>query len=856
MLNGVLFRLTRRYIRRRFFQSVLSVLGIALGVAVGVAIDLANASASRAFELSVGSVTGRTTHQVVGTLERLSTDTYRAIRIDAGIRTSAPVIESVARALSLDNRSVRILGIDPFADAPFRDYLASEDAGAQYANALYQFIVRPNTALISDAMAADYDLKPGDTIMLQTRTQPEVEVIVVGVLYPTDDLSEQALNDLLLVDIATAQEIAGQPDTITRVDLILPEGFDLSVIERVLPLDAVLTTPSTSQDALSQMTDAFQLNLQALSLLALLVGVFLIYNTVTFSVVQRRQVIGIMRSLGTTRRQIFTLILTEALILGVVGTALGLVLGVIMGQGAVRLVARTINDLYFRVNVQGLALDPMTLVRGGVTGIAASVLAAMVPSLAATRMPPAGVMRRSSVEQDTRRMLPLIAIGAVLLGAAGVALLLLETTSIVLSFTALFMVLVGCALLTPLVLVGLMWATTPLTGRVFGVLGRMAPRAVVRSLSRTSVAVTALTLAVSVIVGVSVMISSFRTTLIDWLDVTLGADIYISPYSDDGGNIEADIDPAIVDRLAALDGVASVATSRGAQVIAPDYPDLPPVNLVVIDSDISNGSRRFAWSDAPDGDYWAALQSGQVAVSEPFAFRRDITRENNTLTLLTEQGEQEFTVFGVFYDYTADQGTVLMHEDVYHSYYDDPYLSALALYVLPEADITAVVDTLETDTLVGTGLAAQSNRTLRSNVLNIFDRTFAITIALRLLATIVAFIGILSALMALQIEHTWQYGVMRATGMTPRQLRTFTFVQTGLMGTTAGILALPVGLILALILIDVINVRSFGWTMVLNLQTQEFAQAFAVALVAALAAGVYPAWRLSRLAAAQALRSE
>ncbi len=856
MLNSILFRLTGRYISRRLLQSTLFVLGIALGVAVGVAIDLANASASRAFELSVSSVTGRTTHQIVGSLGRVSTDVYRMVRVDLGIRTSAPVIEAYARATSLNDRALRVLGVDPFADVPFRDYLVSETAGTQDLNALYAFIARPNTGLISAPLAAEYDLRPGDVIVLQTRTLPRVEVEVVGVLYPGDDLSAQALEDLLLVDIATAQEITGQPGMISRIDLILPDGFDLSGLAEELPPGVAVTTPSESQEALGQMTDAFELNLQALSLLALLVGVFLIYNTVTFSVVQRRPVIGVLRSIGTTRRQIFVLIVTEAVMLGALGTALGLIFGVILGQGAVRLVAQTINDLYFRVNVENVVLDPWTLARGGVVGIMASVLAAIVPSMEATRTSPVGAMRRSGVEQGTQRMLPVVGVGAAALAGLGYLLLQLQTDDVVVSFAALFLVLIGCALFTPLMLAGLMHLITPVTGRVFGVLGRMAPRAVVRSLSRTAVAVAALTLAVSVIVGVSVMISSFRSTLTDWLDITLGADIFISPHRGDGPSVGADIDPGIVRRLAALEGVERVATVRSVPAIAPAYPELPPVNLVAVDVDITDGTRRFVWNAAQGSDYWAALEAGNVAVSEPFAYRRGITRENNTLTLLTDRGQQTFTITGVYYDYTADQGSVLMHADVYRRFYDDPFLSAVALDVVPGTDINDVLNTLQTDTLVGTGLAAQSNRALRSNVLDVFDRTFAITVALRLLATIVAFIGILSALMSLQLEHTWEYGVMRANGMTPRQLRLFTLVQTGLMGLTAGVLALPIGLILALILIYVINVRSFGWTMDLALQVRELAQAFAVALVAALAAGLYPAWRLGRLAAAQALRSE
>ena len=855
-LNSVLFRLTRRHIGRRLFQSVLFVIGVALGVAIGVAIDLANDSAQRAFGLSVDSVTGQTTHQIVGSTSGLPSQLYQDIRTELGIRDSAPIVQALVRVPTLDDRTLRLLGVDPFAEAPFRDYLIPDNLDAETLAGYYAFLVKPNTVLISEPLAARFDIQPRDLLTLQTRTRANVEVEVAGLLYPTDELSREALDNLLIADIATAQELTGKPGSISRIDLILPDDYDLSKITAILPPGAALVEPENRNDALSQMTAAFELNLQALSLLALLVGVFLIYNTVTFSVVQRRPVIGILRSLGTTRRQIFVLVLAEALMLGLIGTLLGLGLGYVLGQGTVKLVAQTINDLYFRVNVEQVTVQPVTLLKGMIIGLLVSVLSAVIPSYEATRTPPVGVLRRSSVERGTRRLIPFITSAAVLCNVAGLVLLQLPDTDIIFSFVALFLILVGCAMLTPLALIAILRVVAPVSARFFGVLGRMAARAVLRSLSRTSVAVAALTLAVSVIVGVGVMISSFRSTVTDWLDVTLGADIFISPFSGSDPSIGADIDPAIMADLQALDGVERVTAVRSVDVFAPDFPDLPRVNLVAPNADITSRPRRFAWNTAPGGDYWAALLAGDVIVSEPFAYRRGITREENTITLLTDRGEHTFTVVGVYYDYTTDQGTVMMHHSIYRQHYDDPFWSALALHLLPGTDLQSVLDTLQTDTLVGTGLQAQSNRDLRQNVLDIFNRTFSITVALRLLAMIVAFIGILSALLSLQLEHTWQYGVMRANGLTPRQLRTFTFIQTGLMGIVAGLLALPVGLVLALILIFVINVRSFGWTMELALRPQEFVQAFAVALLAALAAGIYPAWRLSRLVTVRALRSE
>lgn len=854
----ILLRLAGRYVRRRLLQSALFVIGVALGVAVVIAIDLANNSASRAFGLSAESITGRATHQIIGGPSGLPSDFYARVRVELGLRDSAPIVEDYAQVIDLGDRPLRVLGVDPFAEPPFRSYLSDVRVEGETQTAfegLAAFIAQPNAVLISQRLAERYGVAAGDTITVQPADQ-QIEMRVVGVLQTNDAASAEALDNLLLTDISTAQEIVGSPGTISRVDLILPDGYDLDLLRAILPAGATLTTPRDQQSAIGQMTDAFELNLQALSLLALVVGVFLIYNTVSFSVVQRRPVLGILRSIGATRRQVFTLILSEALLLGLVGTIFGLGLGIIFGRLTVGVVAQTITDLYFAVNVQGVAVDPFTLLKGAAIGLGVSLVSALVPSIDATSTPPAGSMRRSALEERAQRLIIPITLVASGLIAGGVLLLTLPTNSLFVSFGALFAVIVGGALFTPALLVVAMKFATPITSRLFGIVGRMSPRAVSRSLSRTSVAVAALTVAVSVIVGVSVMIGSFRNTVSDWLDSTLGADIYISPPQVTAIRATADVDPAVADVIAGVEGVREVISGRSVNVTAPDYPTLPPVNLNVGTDDVTGAAREFVWSEASGADYFDALETGDVImVSEPFAFRRGIDRENDTLTLLTDRGEQTFRVIGVYYDYSTDQGSVLMADALYRRYYDDPYISSIAAFIDEGEDVNVVVDRVRT-ALSGSELITRSNVTLRVSVFEVFERTFAITGALQLLAVVVAFVGILSALMALQLEQTRQYGVMRAIGMTGRQLWNYTLIQTGLMGITAGILAMPIGIALAIILIAVINVRSFGWTMQLALTPTEFALSFGVAVLAALAAGIYPARRLSQLVTAQALRNE
>ena len=487
-------------------------------------------------------------------------------------------------------------------------------------------------------------------------------------------------------------------------------------------------------------------------------------------------------------------------------------------------------------------------------GIAASLLAAALPAWEATRTAPAGVMKRSNEEEATWRLLPVMTAGAVGLNLLGFVLLSARD-SLALGFAALLCIIVGGALFTPAALVLAMRLLQRPSEALFGVLGRLAARAVIRSLSRTGVAVAALTVAVSVIVGVSVMIGSFRLTVADWLEASLGAQIFVSPPLFASNNASADVDIAVKAIALEAPGVRAVSSARHVSVSAPAFPDLPPVNLLASDFDIAGDNRRFKWTEVPVEDHQAALDAGRVMVSESFAFRRGIAAEHNSIRLDTEVGAISFEVFGIYYDYSTDQGTVYMARSVYDRYFADPFVSSLGIFTDEGADIAEVISELR-ERFVDYDLLVQDNASLRAGALEVFDRTFSITIALRLLTTLVAFIGILSALMALQIEHSREYGVMRANGMTAGQLRKYALIQTGLIGLVAGTLALPIGLLTSLVLTHVINLRSFGWTMAFALQPSQLAEALLVAVVAALLAGLYPALLLGRLKPADALRRE
>ena len=308
MLAPILLRLGWRHISRRLFQSLLFVLGVALGVGVVVAIDIANASASRAFTLSSESVAGRATHQIIGGPNGFPSDLYARIRLELGIKASAPVVSEFARIAGSD-QALRLLGVDPLAEPPFRPYLAADGGEMDY-TALNRFIAEPGSIVISETLAERLGLESGAVIDVSAGGQFH-EARIVGILRADDRSSRQALDDLIISDIATAQEFVDMAGRLSRIDLIL-DADEIDGVRAALP-GGVSLVDVKAENALDQMIAAFEINLQAMSLLALVVGLFLIYNTVAFSVVQRRGVIGIMRSLGATKAQIFAFILGEAL---------------------------------------------------------------------------------------------------------------------------------------------------------------------------------------------------------------------------------------------------------------------------------------------------------------------------------------------------------------------------------------------------------------------------------------------------------------------------------------------------------------------------------------------------------------
>ncbi len=837
---STLQRANLNYLLRHPWQLALAVLGIAVGVAVIVAVDLANSSSRKAFLLSMDTVTGKATHQVIGGPRGLDENLYTLLRVTHGIRSIAPVVDG---NVVIGDTSLQVLGVDLFAEQEMRAFSARVSSDNGDAQTFFRdMLTTPGAVIMSRGTAGALGIGAGErfTVVAGGKRYPAV------LLGTYTNEAAAGLDNLVTADVATAQAWFELPGRLTRIDVrISDEDPELQQrLEAVLPDDTTLLASAARTRTTTEMSAAFMTNLTAMSLLALLVGLFLIYNSVSFSVLQRRRLIGILRALGTTRRQVFALVLGETAVIGLLAACLGVAAGVWLGGELLGLVSQSINDFYFRVSVTDVSVSAFSVGKGIVAGLGAAMLAAVLPALEASSYRPRLAMTRSTLEQQTRRVLPIVGLAGVALLLIAGAVLALSGRSLVAGLVAVFVLILGFALCVPLAAKAASGVLAPVAGRLGGVWARLAVGGIGSSLSRTGVAIVALAVAVSATIGVSVMVDSFRGSVSGWLEQTLQADIY-------AGTPRGTLDPQLLERMTGLPGVAAFSTNRRS------WYENENGRAQVLAMKMAPGS--YAGTEILDADpatVWRAFDSDDVVlVSEPYAYRYRVA-PGDTVTLRTARGATAFHIAATYQSYDINAAALLMSRQTYDRHFDDPGIDSIGLYLDDGVDADTVIAEMRSIAAGRQELLINSNAKIRDLSLEIFDRTFVITDVLYWLALGVAFIGILGAMLALQLERARELAVLRALGMTPLQLGGMITLQTGVIGLLSGLAAIPLGVVMAYVLIEVINRRAFGWQIDMSISSGILVAAVLFAIVAALFASLYPAWRSAHSAPAVAMREE
>jgi putative ABC transport system permease protein len=585
--------------------------------------------------------------------------------------------------------------------------------------------------------------------------------------------------------------------------------------------------------------------LHLLSYISLVVGAFLIYNTISVSVVRRRPDIGIVRALGAGRAAILAAFVGEAACFGFAGALIGLPLGRFMATGAVRLMSATVESLYVSSRPGPIVLDAVSLLLAVAIGVGVAVLSAYSPAREATLVSPVEAMARGRREYEVRvhkarDMWLALVLG---LAAAGASRAPAMAGKPFLGYLAAILLVAASALAMPAFVDTLTSFASKLLGKLLGVEAMLASRSLAASLRRTSVLVAALSTAIAMMTAVGIMVGSFRQTVMIWMSDQLPADFYLRPAGSAAADRHPTISPGLAEELAKLPGVAAVERLRAYEISFEGMPaTLASADLNVLRS--YHNSDFF--SGRSEEQVLAELRdSNAVIVSEPFTYKHHL-KAGDSMTLSLGETQASFRIADVYYDYSSERGNILMDRKTMLRYLPDPAPSNLAIYVSSDAQPGMVRTEIEKAT-AGHRVLVFSNRDLRAEAIRIFDRTFAITYALEAVAVLVAVMGMAGALLALVIDRRRELGLLRFLGAATGQVRKLILVEAGLLGLLANLAGVVLGFALSLILIYVINKQSFGWTIRFHWPMEVLLGALTVVYGATVLAGLYPAQVAVRL---------
>jgi putative ABC transport system permease protein len=828
--------------RRHPLRVVLPAVGVAIGVAAVAAIYHANRSVTESFRQAAASVSGRSDFVVRG-VRGVPVEALRSLSFLWGRGSFAPAVTGTVVAADGSGEIVELLGIDPGGDAAVREMKVAGAEGVPRTRLLAE-----DSVFVPTTFALRHHLRAGSRLaVVAGGVRREVRI---AALLELTGVARASAGDLLVTDLFTAQRLLGREGFVDRVDVVLDPGVDREAARREivarLPAGLRLEPPDRSAATADRMVRAFRFNLNALGSLTLLVGMFLVANAVSISVLRRRPEIAALRAVGASRASIFAVFLAEGLLVGAAGTLAGEVGGVFLSRAALGAVRSTVSDVYLptaRIWAAGYA-RPAIL--AGVAGLAAALVATLWPAAEATRVAPSAALRTGSIERVRRRRSGPRAIAAVALLAAAAAASRAGPVGgfPYFGFASVALVVAAIALASPILVVGFSrLAARPIAG-VFGAPGRLATRLFGGALARNGLAVTALALALGMTLAMIVTVSSIRETVRVWVESTLRSDLWVHAASGTSRGLVGDLPPDVIPFLAGVPGVAALDPFR-----ARDSVDDRGRPFTIASGDFRVVARLggLPFLDGQNARQ-AALQArarAEALVSEPYS-RRFGARRGSLVALPTPKGVRTFRVAGVYRDYSNDKGTILIDRELYLRLFDDPRVTSVAVIASPGVDPGELRRHVLSAAEGRFALAISTNRELRRSVLAIFDQTFAVTRSLEGIAIVVAILGVANALVASAVERRRSFGLLRAIGAAGRQIVAAVLLEAGLAAALATAVAVAAGSVFAWLLLAVINPQSFGWTVVPSVPIGPLTAAVGLVFAASIAAGWWP----GRLAAA------
>ena len=823
----LLASLILRPLGRDLPRTLLTALSVALGVAVVVAMDLAGDAATGSFRSSMVTLAGNTDIEILANGGVDESWMARLSGLPFDVRFS-PVIEAQVNCPGAG--SVPLYGVDTVAAAAAARGGEGEREGGPR-----------DGAIVSKQLAARLGAVRGGEVSCFLNGKPR--------RFQVARVVDAKGAEFLALDIAAAQQALGRYGKLDRIDAAVAPGEDFASVEKAvrgaLPASYMVEKPGARSEENERMLRAFRWNLRVLSYVSLVVGAFLIYNTISVSVVRRRGEIGVLRAMGASRRRVLALFLGEALIFGLSGAAAGVLLGRLLAGGVVRLIAVTVNALYTTSRPSPVELTLGEAWIGILAGTAVALGAAFAPAREAMNVAPTEAMGRGAHEHRAalgwRRNL---AWSVALAAAAVLASQAPPWQGAPLGgYVAALLAIGSAALAAPAAVLAVNRVTRSAVKRAFGAEGMLAGRSLAGSLARSSVVVAALATAIAMMASVGVMVGSFRETVVVWLDTQLRADLYVRPAGRAGAGQYPPLDPRVPETIEVLQGVAAVDTFQGLEFrYRGERATLGGTNAEIVRR---YGRLRFLPGEDRDAILRSLAGQDRAIVSEPFAEKHHV-RAGDRITLALGDRNASLIVAGVYYEYSSSQGYVLLDRSTLLKHLPGQPVTNVAVYLQPGADPRRVRERIQSGA-GGYGIVVAPNQALRREAVAVFDRTFAVTWALEAVAILVAMLGAANSLLALVLDRRRELGVLRYLGASSRQLRNMILIEAGFLGFLASVLGLTLGLALSLLLVFVVNKQSFGWTIQFHPPAGLLAGALFLVWCVTVLAGIWPARVASRL---------
>ncbi|ABX37784.1 protein of unknown function DUF214 [Delftia acidovorans SPH-1] len=831
-------------LRQHPWRTATALVAIMLGVALGFAVHVINQSALDEFSRAVRTVSGQPDLELRAMQGGLPESLYGRVAQQPQVSLAAPWIEATALAGTATPVQLRVLGGDALRLAPVAPALMPRlfDGGGRLD------LFAPDAVFLNATALEALGLTPEQArhTLLPWQLGGRAQTLrIAGTVAASGP-------PLAVMDIGALQDSLQRWGQVDRIDVLLAEGATreslLAELRRLpdWPAQALASRPGDDQQRIAEMSRAYRVNLTVLALVALFTGAFLVFSVLALSVAQRAPQFALLAVLGLTPRQRLGLVLLESLLLGMVGSAAGIALGAGLAWLALHLLGGDLGGGYFAGVQPALQWSAGAALTFGLLGVAATVAGGWWPARQAMELPPAATLKgQCAGSERAARGLP-----ALLLMAASVALAFVPPVAGIplAAYAAVALLLLGGMAALPWLL-GQLLRLVPqsLLRQPLALLPVERARRMRRS---TTVAVGGVVASLSLAVALTVMVASFRDSMIAWLDAVLPAPLYLRTAGSAGRADAAPLPADLAARIAALPGVQRAQPMRGTSLWL--SPDRPAVSLLLRPLHGPQG-QQLPWIQGP---VQAPAGSTPVYVSEAVAQLYGV-RPGQEWPLLAQalpSGNSRVFVAGIWRDYVRQFGAIAMDWEDYQRLADGSATTAgpTEIAIWPDGDDTATAQQLQAriqSLLTGPGAAQAlefaSSGALRERSMRIFDRSFAVTYWLQAVAIGIGLFGIAASFSAQVLARRKEFGLLAHLGLTRRDILAVVAGE-GMAWTTAGAIAGSLlGLGVAVILVHVVNPQSFHWTMELSLPWPRL-----LALAASvIAAGTLTAWLAGRAAA-------